>query len=207
MFWKALRVVLAVCVLEFLFVGFGHAQDFSTLVQQAVTANQSWLTAIDTASQASDLSTLKADAATALTFGQQTQSLLQQALPLAPNDAARSRISALLAHVNNAITSANRITVDTTLSAAQSDLNAERAEAHEANTELTTFVQTLTPVATSTAVPTASVTPTTATSTPTTVATPTTTTLPQTGGTPLGAIVMLGLLAVVAGTGLRRYAA
>ena len=202
MFWKALRVVLAVCVLEFLFVGFGHAQDFSTLVQEAATANQQWLSAIDTASQATDLATLKAEAAAALAIGERTQSLLQQALPLAPDDATRSRISGLLAHVNNAVDAGRRVASETTLSAAQSDLNAERAEANEARTEIATFLQTVTPAATSTTVPTAVATALPSTATP--VPTPT---LPQAGGTPLGAVIALGLLGVLAGIGLRRNAA
>lgn len=182
MFWKALRVVLAVCVLQLLYLGISFAQDFSSLVQQAATTNQQWLTALDTAGQATDLATFKADAATALALGKQTQSLLQQALSLAPDDASRSRISGLLAHVNNAVTAGDRIANETTLSAAQSDLNAERAEVNEALSELKPFA----PAA------------------PSTTTAPTT--LPTTGGTPLTFVAALGLTALLAGTGLRKKA-
>lgn len=200
-FWKALRVVLAVCVLQLLYLGISYAQDFSSLVQQAATANQQWLSAIDTASQATDLTTFKSEAATALALGKQTQSLLQQALAVAPDDASRSRISGLLAHVTNAVNDGANAANETTLSAAQSDLNAERAEANEAMSELSPFAQQVAP----------STTPTT--STTTTTPTPSTTTsttapaaLPTTGGIPLTFVAALGLAALLAGTGLRRKA-
>ncbi|HEX5418213.1 MAG TPA: LPXTG cell wall anchor domain-containing protein [Chloroflexota bacterium] len=204
MLWKALRVVLAVCVLQLLYLGIGHAQDFSSLIQQAATANQQWLTALDTAGQATDLATLKSDAATALALGKQTQSLLQQALPLAPDDAARSRVSGLLAHVNNAVTAGDRIANETTLSAAQSDLNAERAEANEAMSELKPFAQPTAP--TQTAPTTSSTTPSTTTTTSPTTTSTAPTTLPTTGGTPWTAVVALGLATMLAGAGLRKKA-
>lgn len=184
MLWKALRVVLAVCVLQLLYLGIGHAQDFSSLIQQAATANQQWLTALDKAGQATDLATLQSQAATALALGKQTQSLLQQALSLAPDDAARSRVSGLLAHVNNAVAAGDRIASETSLSAAQSDLNAERAEVNEAMNEFQPFAPTTAPTTSITAP----------------------TTLPTTGGTPLTVLAALGLATLLAGAGLRRKA-
>lgn len=171
---KVLTIGIVAVLLQALVIQAAFAQDFGSLVSQASTANKTWVSQIDQALQATDLATLQAEAATALATGQQVQSLLQAALPLAPDDASRSRVQGVLTHVMAAVQSGQQVAAAKDLDTARSALNAERGEAQEALSELAPFA----PV-----------------------------TLPQTGGMPIGPVVLAGLVAMVAGLGLRRRAA
>jgi hypothetical protein len=193
---KIVVILAAVLVLQAVATGISAAQDFTTLLSQAAAANQSWVNQIATASSATSLSSLQAENNTALTFGNQTLTLLQQALPLAPDDASRSRVTGLIQHVEAALASGARVTQATTFDTARSALDAERGEAVEALNEFPVTPTTPTPFATAapTAFPTAS---------PTAVA-GVTTALPAAGGMPIGVAVVAGLVALVAGLRIRR---
>jgi len=178
---RVLTIAIVAVLAQALVIGAAFAQDFASLVSQASAANNTWVSQINAALQATDLVTLKADAATAQATGGQVQSLLQAALPLAPDDASRSRVQGVLTHVMAALQSGQRVATDADLSAARSDLNAERGEAQEALNELA-------PVATQVSPPAAPV------------------TLPQSGGVPVLPVVVVGLGSLLAGLGARRLA-
>jgi len=201
---KFLAVAMLGLLIQALTIGPGFAQDFSSLVSQAGTLTRQWVSQIDTALQATNLTTLHAQAATALATGQQVQSLLQAALPLAPDDASRSRIQALLTHVSSAIQSGQQVAQATDLDTARSKLNAERGEAQEALNEFPSVTPQPTPSPTPPAVTATPVSTATPVRTATPVVTPTPTQLPVTGGTPTGAVVAVGFMATLAGLMLRR---
>ncbi len=184
---KALTVTVLGLLIQALMIGAAFAQDFSSLVAQATSANRTWVSQIDQALQATDLATLQSDAGTALATGQQVQTLLQAALPLAPDDASRSRVQAVLTHVNAAIQSGQRVAQARDFDTARSELNAERGEAQEALSELAPFAPQVAPTAT----------------TAHAVSAPTPAALPITGGMPAGAIVLGGLATILAGVALR----
>ena len=177
---KVLTVGVLALLLQALAIGSTFAQDFGSIVSQANTANETWLRQINQGLAATDLATLQADAATALATGQQVQSLLQSALPLAPDDASRSRIQAVLTHVSAALQAGQQVSSAKDLDTARSALNAERGEAQEALNELSPFAGQ------AAAAPSAPV------------------TLPRTGGVPVGVVVLGGLAMMVAGLGTRR---
>lgn len=185
---KVLTLTVLGLLIQALVIGMAFAQDFNSLVSQATAVNRTWVSQIDQALQATDLATLQAGAATALATGQQVQSLLQAALPLAPDDASRSRIQGVLTHVNAAIQSGQRVAQAQDFDTARSELEAERGEAQEALSELAPFAPQAAPTATAVPV----------------VSTPAPTALPTTGGAPVGAIVLGGLAALLAGVGLQR---
>lgn len=185
---KIVVILAAVLTFQAVATGISAAQDFTTLLSQAAAANQSWVNQIATASSATSLSSLQAANTTALTFGNQTLSLLQQALPLAPDDASRSRVTGLIQHVEAALASGARVSQATTLDTARSALDAERGEAVEALNEFP-----VTP-ATPTVVPTAA---------PTAVAAAAAA-LPAAGGMPLGVAFGAGLVALIAGLRISR---
>lgn len=176
---KVLGLAILAVLLQALAIGSAFAQDFGSLVSQASAANKLWVSQIDQGLQATDLATVQADAATALATGQQVQSLLQAALPLAPDDASRSRVQGVLNHVTAAIQSGQKVSQDTNVAAAQGDLNAERGEAQEALNELAPFATQFTPA-------------------------PAPATLPKTGGAPVLPVALAGFGAILAGFGLRR---
>ncbi len=176
---KLITTAVLVLVLQCSAFVIAFGQDFNTLIASANTANQAWVTQIDTALQASDLSTLQAGNLQAQTLGNSVRASLAAALPLAPNDAARSRVQGLLQHVNAALASQQAVTQATTLDAARSALNAARGEAVETQNELQPF----------------------AVQTP--VSAPVT--LPVTGGMPLPLAIVAGLLTLGAGVAARRF--
>ncbi|MGH2461163.1 MAG: LPXTG cell wall anchor domain-containing protein [Chloroflexota bacterium] len=179
---KIITVGILALLLQALAIGSTFAQDFGSLVAQANTANETWVSQINQGLAATDLATLQADAATALTTGQQVQSLLQAALPLAPDDASRSRVQGVLTHVTAALQSGKQVSSAKDLDTAHSALNAERGEAQEALNELAPFAGQTAPAA----------------------AAPAATTLPQTGGAPVTAVALGGLAVLVTGLGMRR---
>ena len=186
---KLIAIAFLAVLIQALSIGAAFAQDFSSLVSQASTANQLWVNQIDQTLQATDIATLHARASTALATGQQVQSLLRAALPLAPDDASRSRVEALLTHVSAAVQAGQQAVAATDFDMARSQINAERGEAQEALNELAPFAPQATPTTT----------PSIATPVPAA-------TLPVTGGLPVGPVVALGLLATLAGASLRRRA-
>ncbi len=178
---KALAIGILAVLLQALALSSTFAQDFSSLVSQANTANKTWVGQIDQGLQATDLATLQADAATAMATGQRVQSLLQSALAVAPDDASRSRVEGLLNHVNAALQSAQQVSSAKDLDTARSALNAERGEAQEALNELAPFAPQAAPAAA--------------------------TTLPQTGGAPVLLVALAGLALTVTGLVTRRHLA
>ncbi len=181
---RILAIVALGLLLQTLVLGSAFAQDFRSLVSQAAATNQTWVSQIDQALQATDLATLQAGAATALATGQRVQSLLQAALPLAPDDASRSRVQGVLAHVTAALQSGQQVAQARDFDTARSELNAERGEAQEALSELAPLF------------------PPSPTAAP--AATPTPAALPTTGGMPASAVILGGLATILAGFTLRR---
>ncbi len=183
-----LRKVVTLTILgilaQALVAGSAFAQGFSSLVTQATSTNRTWISQVDQALEATDRATLQAGAATALATGQQVQSLLQAALPLAPDDASRSRVQGVLAHVTAALQSGQQVAQARDFDTARSELNAERGEAQEALGELAPLV--------------------TVPSTATPVATSTPTALPTTGGAPASAAILCGLALTLGGVALRQ---
>lgn len=210
---KVLRVAVAALILQALLLGPVLAQDFDSLVSDAAAANQRWVEQIDLALQAGDLETLQARAATAVAIGEQVESALVAALPLAPDDAARSRVEAVLTHVAAALESGRAALGATEFDVARSGVDAMRGEAEEALAELAPFAETVRPVRPA-ATPQA--TPVVEAPREMPQAAPVAEVprqLPQAGesdGNPLagavlaGALTLCGLLASVAGVALRR---
>lgn len=184
---KLLTVAILGLLIQGLVIGSAFAQDFGSLISQATIANRLWVSQIDQALQATDLATLQTRAATAQTTGQQVQTLLQSALPLAPDDASRSRVQAVLTHVSAALQSGQQVAQATDFNTARSRLDAERGEAQEALNELAPLAPQVTP--------TPAVTPVTVTPVPTA--------LPTTGGIPVGPVVLGSLATILAGFGIR----
>ncbi len=183
---KRLATSLLVLALQMTVVGSALGQDFAGLVSAAATANRQWVDQITAVGQATNLTGLQSANAAALASGQRVQSLLQQALPLASDDASRSRLQGVLQHVTAAVAAACRAQAATTFDQARSALDAERGEAVEASSELAPFAQGL---------------PSTTTS-----AAPVPTTLPRTGSISVALVGGIGLLGVLAGATLRRLA-
>lgn len=173
---KALKILVLCLVVPALLALPAFAQDFGTLVANAATLNQRWVSQADVALQATTLAGVQSQAASAVATGKQVQALLNEALPLAPDNASRSRIQGLLAHVNAGLQDGQRAAQETTLDVARGDVNAMRGEAAEALNELAPF----------------------ASQQPTT-----TTTLPQTGGVPIELPIVVGACMLVFGFVLR----
>ena len=180
---KLVTIAIVGLLLQVLMIGSAFAQDFDSLVSQANSANKLWVSQIDQALQATDLASLRAGASTALATGERVQSLLQTALSLAPDNASRSRVQALLTHVTAAVQAGRLATQASDFDVARSQVNAERGEAQEALNELAPFAGQATPAPVATVTPAA---------------------LPVTGGMPLAPIVVGGVLAVLTGLTLRR---
>jgi hypothetical protein len=136
---KALRVVGAVLAMQALVLSTAQAQDFDSLVNQAVAANRQLVDHISAATQAADLATLHADITLGVGSAKAAQALLQQALAVAPNDAARSRAQGVLTHITASLDSATQASRATTLDVARSQVDAARGEAVEALNELVPF--------------------------------------------------------------------
>jgi hypothetical protein len=176
----AIRIALVALTIQLLIAGVAQAQDFGTLVVQAAAANQQFVDGIKAAAQATDLASLRQGTAGAITSGKSAQSLLQEALAIAPNDAARSRVQGVLTHLNDSLLSAAQVAQRATIDAARASLDAARGEAVEALSELAPFAATLVPI--------------------------TSTTLPATGGMPVGVLLGCGFCILTLGLGLRRVA-
>jgi len=133
---KVIRMVGAILTTQALALGAAQAQDFGSLVSQAVAANQQLVDHIDAATRAPDLATLRADISLGVSSAQAAQSLLQEARAVAPDDAARSRAQGVLAHITASLSSATQASQATTLDVARSRVDAARGEAVEALNEL-----------------------------------------------------------------------
>ena len=181
---KAVKVFILCVIVPALLALPAFAQDFGTLVANAATLNQQWVSQTDAALQATTLASVQSQAATAIASGKQVQALLNEALPLAPDNASRSRIQGLQAHVNAGLQDGQRAAQETSFDAARGDVNAMRGEAAEAFNELAPF----------------------ATQQPTKTTPPTTaTTLPQTGGVPIELPMLVGACVLVCGYVLRTW--
>lgn len=118
-----------------------HAQDSTTLLAQAATLNQTFVTQTESALQAPDLATSQTRTRAVIATGQQLAALLTEARDSATDDATRSRAQGLLDHVQAALAAAQRALAETSLDAAHSDLEAVRGEAVEALSEVRPFAQ------------------------------------------------------------------
>ncbi|MBI2939056.1 MAG: hypothetical protein HYY04_01355 [Chloroflexi bacterium] len=192
---KMQKTIALAVLLHVVMVGTVFAQDFGSLVTQATAANQRWVEQINQALGARDLATLQARAATAVATGEQVESLLRAALPLAPDDAARSRVQGVLTHVVDALR-AGRLALEVTeFDAARGHVQAMRGEALEALTELAPFAVVVKP---------APVAPVAAAPRVVAVAPAA---LPRAGGLPAGPLALGGLLLTLLGLTLRRHPA
>ena len=187
---RMLKGLIVAFVLQALVIGAALAQDFASFVTQASQANQEWVDQIGLALEATDLDTLQARTATAVATGEQVESLLRAALPLAPDDASRSRVEGVLTHVVAALEAGRDALAATEFDMARSSVDAMRGEALEALLELAPFAAAQ-PVPTPGAV--------VATPMPQPVAE-----LPRAGDTPVAPVAMAGLLTILAGIGMRR---
>ena len=131
-----MRIVGAILATHALILGTAQAQDFDSLVNQAVAANRQLVDHIAAATRAPDLAALRADITLGVTSAKATQSLLQEALAVAPDDAARSRAQGVLTHIAASLSSATQASQATTLDVARSRVDAARGEAVEALDEL-----------------------------------------------------------------------
>src|SRR5262249_34468384 len=133
---KAIRIVGAILAMHALALGAAQAQDFGSLVSQAVAANQQLVDHINAATRAPDLATLRADISLGVASARATQALLQEARAVAPDDAARSRAQGVLTHIAASLGAATQASRATTLGVARSRVDAARGEAVEALREL-----------------------------------------------------------------------
>ena len=181
---RILLTITCALALQLLLLGSAFAQDFGSLVASAASANQQWVTQIDTALSATSLAAIQSQAAVATATGEQVQTLLTQALAVAPNDAARSRVQGVLNHVTAAVNAGKAVVQATDVNTARSQVNAMRGEAVEAASELVPFASSVAPTPTGPA-----------------------TTLPKTGGFSFISLIVGALGILIAGLGFRRMSA
>ncbi|MBI3978141.1 MAG: hypothetical protein HY331_08145 [Chloroflexi bacterium] len=120
-----------------------NAQDFNGLVRSALSANVQLVQQIRQALDADDLSTVKVQARVAAGTAEQVESLLAEALGVAPDDPSRSRVEGVLIHIRAALNALRLVGQETTLDGARSRLNQARGEAEEALAELRPFAEAL----------------------------------------------------------------
>lgn len=172
-------LALVLLLTAFLFTTPAEGQDFATLINQAVQIGDEMILRINLGLEATDLASARVHAREAANAGERWQTVLAQALALAPDDAARSTVEANITHVNAAIVSANQAVTGPD-SEVRSRLDAARGEANEALTELRPLAHALPPAP---------------------VAPPV---LPRAGGLNGSLLILAGALAFIVGLGLRR---
>ena len=124
--------------------------DFPGQLQPTLPANEELVSQIGQALPATDLSTLSDQAGTALSVGTDLEQQLSDLLPIAPDDAARSRISGVLTHIQASVGSLQLAQMETSVDSARARFDQARGEAQEALSELQPFVVSLpsvTPIA------------------------------------------------------------
>lgn len=124
--------------------------DFPGQLQPTLPANEELVSQIGQGLPATDLSTLSDQAGTALSVGTDLEQQLSDLLPIAPDDAARSRISGVLTHIQASVGSLQLAQMETSVDSARARFDQARGEAQEALSELQPFVVSLpsvTPIA------------------------------------------------------------
>ena len=119
------------------------APDFAGQIQPTLPANELLVGQIQDALPTTDLNLLSQQTAVTLGVGEELQQLLSQALAIAPDDAARSRLEGVLTHTTATLDSLRQVPVEATLDSARGRLEQARGEAQEGLDELRPFVLTL----------------------------------------------------------------
>jgi hypothetical protein len=127
-----------VAVLAFAPIAAAQTGTFDSLIAQASTLTQQYVTQIESAQAGTDLATIQARARVASATGAQLVSTLQAAKAAATDDAGRSRAQGLLDHVNSAQSSLQSAITASDISVARGALDAAHGEAVEARSELPT---------------------------------------------------------------------
>lgn len=137
--------VIAVCLVVSLAVTMSvQAQeittDFPGQLQPTLPANEELVSRIGMGVPATDLAVLTDQAGTALNVGTDLEQQLSDLLPIAPDEAARSRISGVLTHIQASVGSLQLAQTETSLDSARARFDQARGEAQEALDELQPFV-------------------------------------------------------------------
>lgn len=128
---RALWLMVSVAVIStFAFAPVAFGATLTTEIQAALTATQQMVNTTLQAGQATNLATARSLAQSAVASGQTAVTHLQTALPLATDDATRSRISALITHLQAAIAAGN-LAVSGPDAEVKSRIDAMRGEAQE----------------------------------------------------------------------------
>ena len=114
--------------------------DFPGQLQPTLPANEELVSQISAGLPATDLAALTDQAGTALNVGTDLEQQLSQLLPLAPDDAARSRVSGVLTHIQASLDSLRTAQSETSVDSAHARFDQARGEAQEALDELQPFV-------------------------------------------------------------------
>lgn len=112
---------------------------FATLVQQGLSGNQDLSQQIKSALGPGDLMAVKTQSSTALGTANGVLSALDQALPMAPDDASRSRIEGLRGHIRATAAPLSQAAQANTPDEARARLDQARGEADESLAEFQPF--------------------------------------------------------------------
>jgi hypothetical protein len=124
------------------------AQDDTTVFAPGVSVNRTYVSQIESALAATDLTTLQAGATAALGTGRSLVSVLESIATTATDDAIRSRAEGLLRHVEASQSALESALTQTEFDAARSELDSARGEAFEALSEILPFETSATAAAT-----------------------------------------------------------
>ena len=144
-FFFRVPVVASALALAMLAAPAAHAQqvvspDFANQVQTTLPSNEQLLGQIQDTLPSTNLSTLSSQTADSVSTGQALMDELNAAFNLAPDDATRSRIQALINHTQSALDSLQMAQSATSLDAARGRLDEARGEVQESLNELQPFV-------------------------------------------------------------------
>ncbi len=117
--------------------------DFVGQVQPTLPANELLLDQIRMALPATEIDALTVQTSMSLGTAEDLQQQLNQALTLAPDDAARSRVEGVLTHTQAALDALRLAQAEDNLDSARGRLDQARGEAQEGLDELRPFVQGL----------------------------------------------------------------
>jgi LPXTG-motif cell wall-anchored protein len=117
--------------------------EFNKLMRAALAGNERLVLEIRPAVTLAELNALKASSGTALGTAERVEGLLAEALPLAPDDASRSRVEGLMLHIRGTVDPLRMASQEASVDATQGRLNQARGEAEEALSEFVTFAAQL----------------------------------------------------------------
>jgi hypothetical protein len=125
-----------------------HAQqivspDFASQVKPTLPSNQQLVGQIQDTLPTTNLSAISDQAGMSASTGQDLIDSLNSALQLAPDDASRARLQAVLTHTQAAMASLHMVQSETSVDAARGRLDAALGEAQEGLDELQPFVLSL----------------------------------------------------------------